>query len=130
MGNLARQLGLSVGHVAAILGHRSEQTMRTYAHLSSKHATPTAAKIGAAYDEARVAGEGAFGFNPPALRRARDQARLTQQALGDLLGVTKQTISAWERGVHPPSVADLHRLAVLLSLPVEALLARPPRRAA
>jgi integrase/DNA-binding XRE family transcriptional regulator len=124
------QLGLSIGHVAAILGHRSEETMRTYAHLSSKHAAPTAAKIGQAYDEARTCTGGAYGFDPAALRAARQQAGLTQQQLGAAISVTKQAISNWERGTNPPSVAELHRLAVLLGRPVDSLLARPPRRTA
>lgn len=74
-------------------------------------------------------GDGAYGVDPAALRRARDGAGLTQAAEGDLLGVTKQTVSKWERGVSSPTVAELQQLAVRLGRPVDFFLRRPPRAA-
>jgi transcriptional regulator with XRE-family HTH domain len=50
--------------------------------------------------------------NEPAwlLRKFRTELKLTQQALADLLGVTRVTLSGWERGRALPSLAK----AVLL----------------
>jgi len=122
------QLGLSVAHVAAILGHRSEECLQTYAHLCPIHATPTAKAIGDAYDETRMdhSQDGTWGVDALALRSARDAAGLTQAALGEAVGVTKQAISKWERGASSPSVAELHRIAVRLGHPVDHFFCRPP----
>jgi len=45
------------------------------------------------------------------IRAARASAALTQERLGDLLGVTKGNISAWENARHEPSFGQLQRIA-------------------
>lgn len=47
---------------------------------------------------------------------------LTQEALGDLVGVTKQTISGWERGRRSPSADDLIKLCQVLNCSADYLL--------
>lgn len=56
------------------------------------------------------------------IRQYREQLGLTQQALGDRVGVTRQTIAAWERGERDVGVVQLVRLARALAVPVELLL--------
>lgn len=46
-----------------------------------------------------------------ALRRAREQARLTQAGLAHKLGCTQQAIAQAERGVSNPTIAYLRRFA-------------------
>ena len=55
------------------------------------------------------------------LRDLRTGAELTQAALADRVGVTRQTIIAIERGGYVPSVALALELARALSTPVEEL---------
>ena len=55
------------------------------------------------------------------LRDLRTGAELTQAALAERVGVTRQTIIAIERGGYVPSVALALQLARVLSTPVEAL---------
>ena len=45
------------------------------------------------------------------IRRLRQERGLTQEALGERLSVTRQTVSQWERGVAYPDVATLQRVA-------------------
>lgn len=47
------------------------------------------------------------------VRAARRHAGLTQAQLGELIGVTKGNVSAWETGRHEPSYANLVRIAEL-----------------
>jgi putative transcriptional regulator len=56
------------------------------------------------------------------LRRHRLLAgEMTQEALADRAGVTRQTILAIEKGNYSPSVGLALRLAAILGVPVEAL---------
>lgn len=55
------------------------------------------------------------------LRELRSAAQLTQAALAERAGVTRQTIIAIERGGYVPSVALALQLARELSTPVERL---------
>lgn len=52
----------------------------------------------------------------------RDQAGLTQEELGARVGVTRQTIAAWEKGEREPGVLQLSRVATALGVPLERLL--------
>lgn len=45
------------------------------------------------------------------LRDVRLIAGLSQQVVADQLGVTRQALSAWERGVRTPSVVRLYEWA-------------------
>ena len=48
--------------------------------------------------------------------------RYTQEQLGALVGVTKQTISGWERGRRTPSADDLIKLCQVLNCSADYLL--------
>lgn len=50
---------------------------------------------------------------PQWVKEARQYARLTQEALGDQLGVTKGNVSGWENGRHQPSFAQLIKISRL-----------------
>ena len=58
------------------------------------------------------------------IRAYREQARLSQEELGNLLGVTRQTIAAWEKGDRAPSLEQFSKLARALSIPLDLLLER------
>jgi transcriptional regulator with XRE-family HTH domain len=57
---------------------------------------------------------------PPRLRETRRQARLSQQALADLVGVAQQHVARYERGVEPRASMAV-RLARALGTTVEQL---------
>lgn len=52
------------------------------------------------------------------IRAARKKSGLTQEQLGERLGVTKGNVSAWENGRHEPSYAQIQEMAVLSNLPL------------
>ena len=54
-----------------------------------------------------------------AMRKARG---LTQEVLGEKLGVTNKTVSRWETGAYMPDVGKLQDLAALLGVSVNELL--------
>ncbi|MEG2418728.1 helix-turn-helix transcriptional regulator [Eubacterium barkeri] len=58
-------------------------------------------------------------LNQLKMYRARDQ--LNQQALGKLVGVSRQTISLIERGDYSPSVTLALKIAKVFQVPVEAI---------
>ncbi|MCL2741328.1 MAG: helix-turn-helix domain-containing protein [Oscillospiraceae bacterium] len=57
------------------------------------------------------------------LRKARIGAGLTQQAVGDALGVTPQAVSKWERGESLPDILSLPELASMYGVGVGEILA-------
>ena len=65
------------------------------------------------------------------LKALRKEKKLSQEALAQALHVTRQTVSAWERGVARPDVDTLLRLAQVLEVEPERLLygAEPSQRA-
>lgn len=52
------------------------------------------------------------------IRAARKKADLTQEQLGEKLGVTKANVSSWETGRHKPSYEQIQRIAALSKLPL------------
>jgi Zn-dependent peptidase ImmA (M78 family)/DNA-binding XRE family transcriptional regulator len=56
-------------------------------------------------------------FNPTRLRIARDRIGLTGKELGDLCGVTAQTVSNWETGLTSPSAEDIAKLVRVTGFP-------------
>jgi SOS-response transcriptional repressor LexA len=54
------------------------------------------------------------------IRAARVKAELTQEKLGELLGVSKGNVSAWENDRHEPSYAQLQQISEIagMALPV------------
>ena len=59
------------------------------------------------------------------LKRLRQRAGLTQDALGERLHVTRQAVSAWETGKTAPDVETLAALAAALEVDVRALIYGP-----
>lgn len=55
----------------------------------------------------------------------REAAQLSQQELGEKVGVARQTISAWEQGIRDVSVAQLARIGRALHVPLGLLLSEP-----
>ena len=53
---------------------------------------------------------------------ARKAAGLTQEALGEKLGVSRQAVSKWESGASDPSTSNLLALAKLYGVSAEELL--------
>jgi transcriptional regulator with XRE-family HTH domain len=65
-----------------------------------------------------------------ALRDAYDGGRgLSQEKLGEALGVTTNTISRWETATYRPDLADLDRLAKFFGVSILTFLpeVRPPQ---
>jgi phage repressor protein C with HTH and peptisase S24 domain len=52
------------------------------------------------------------------IRAARKKADLTQEQLGERLGVTKGNVSAWENGRHEPSYSQIHEISALTKYPM------------
>ncbi|MCL2228304.1 MAG: helix-turn-helix domain-containing protein [Firmicutes bacterium] len=48
------------------------------------------------------------------LRQAREDKKLTQYQLADLLSVNQITVSTWERGTREPSVDMIRQIAIAL----------------
>lgn len=59
------------------------------------------------------------------LKRLRQRAGLTQDALGERLHVTRQAVSSWETGKTAPDVETLAALAAALEVDVRALIYGP-----
>src|SRR5262245_36362695 len=55
---------------------------------------------------------------PSKLRDARKVARLSQTELAELIGVSRQAVSAYERGDKSPEPATFQKIADILSQPV------------
>ncbi len=54
------------------------------------------------------------------IRRLRfERAEMTQQALADMVGVSRQTINAIEGGKYTPSLEVAFRIARVLGVPLE-----------
>ena len=61
------------------------------------------------------------------LRALREDAGLSQKALGEKVGVSRQAINALETGKHSPSLDLAFRLAGVFGLPVEDVFVNPHR---
>lgn len=57
-----------------------------------------------------------------ALKSRRTARGLTQEAVAEALGVSRQAVSKWENGSSEPSTANLLALAKLYGVDLEALL--------
>lgn len=56
------------------------------------------------------------------LKELRKQANLTQQELGEKLGVAKNTVSYWESGISQPSLEIIKEIATHFQVSVDYLL--------
>ena len=63
-------------------------------------------------------------INTERLRQARRQSKLTQDAVAELAGVNRNTISGYETGRVRPSMLALNMLATIYNKPVEWFFAR------
>lgn len=55
------------------------------------------------------------------IRTLRIERKLTQQELGELLGITAQAVSKWETGQATPDITLLPKLSVLFSCSIDSL---------
>lgn len=55
------------------------------------------------------------------IKEYRKKNGITQEAFGKRLGVSKQTVSKWEKGTLVPSLAKCFEIADILGIPPEAL---------
>ena len=62
------------------------------------------------------------------VRQRRLDRGLSQAALGDALGVSRQTVNAIETGRYDPSLPLAFRIAELFGLPIEDVFESPSRR--
>jgi Zn-dependent peptidase ImmA (M78 family)/DNA-binding XRE family transcriptional regulator len=62
---------------------------------------------------------------PARLREARKVMRLSQEELGNAVGVTRQAVSAYERGDKLPDPAVFERIAAVLAQPVSYFTSAP-----
>lgn len=60
------------------------------------------------------------------LRKARQEKRLTQQQVADLLGVAKSTYCQYETGASEPNIVRLKKLAKILETNIDSLLGIEP----
>ena len=60
------------------------------------------------------------------IRGARSHARLTQQKLGELCGLDRQSINRIEQGHQSPVLDNLIRIAGALEVPLADLVREPP----
>ena len=56
------------------------------------------------------------------IQAGRKAAGLSQEALGEKLGVSRQAVSKWENGTSEPNTSNLMALARLYGIPAEDLL--------
>ena len=62
-----------------------------------------------------------------AIRRLRfEHGEMTQQALADRVGVTRQTVNAIEQGKYSPSLEVAFRIAIVFGQPLEAVFHYQP----
>ena len=52
----------------------------------------------------------------------RKEKNLTQKDLGDLLDITDNSVSKWERGINAPDISQLKRIASIFNITVGELL--------
>lgn len=56
------------------------------------------------------------------IRTCREQKGISQEELGQAVGVTRQTIAAWEKSERTPSIEQLGKVARALGAPVDLLI--------
>ena len=61
-----------------------------------------------------------------AIRRRREELKLSQEYVAERLGVSRQAVSKWETGQSEPTAGNLVQLAEVLETTVDTLF-RPPQ---
>ena len=65
------------------------------------------------------------------IREARRKSGLSQEEMAGEIGVSRQTISNWEKGINSPPTASLEKISQRLGISVQELLGeRPPAQPA
>lgn len=64
------------------------------------------------------------------MKERRKELGMTQMDLAVRMGVQLSNVSSWERGAHTASVPNLRKLAGILGVSMEDLLADEPETAA
>lgn len=59
---------------------------------------------------------------PANLKRLRSKSAITQEQLGELLGVTRSTIASYENGINHPSIKQMRKLAEHFGVSIDYLL--------
>ena len=62
------------------------------------------------------------------IKTLRLQKRLSQEALGELLGVSAQAVSKWEQGITSPDISLLPALAECFGVTIDSLFQGVPKR--
>ncbi len=62
------------------------------------------------------------------IRRLREDRGITQEALAEVLNVTAQSVSKWERGTSMPDVQILPQIAVYFGVTIDQLFAMGPEQ--
>ena len=83
--------------------------------------------MGTSQGRGEVEMEHSFGARLSALR---SQAGLSQSALAEQLGVSRQAVSNWERDLSEPDIGSIERIAKVLAVPVSHLIDSPAGREA
>lgn len=60
------------------------------------------------------------------IRQLREAKGLTQDQLGDIVGVREKTVSRWENGRHTGYISNVRALAEALDVDVQAITGTPP----
>lgn len=69
-------------------------------------------------------------MNGKLMKERRKELGMTQMDLAVRMGVQLSNVSSWERGARTASVPNLRKLAVILGVSMEELLADEPETAA
>ena len=59
------------------------------------------------------------------LKELRKRADISQSELGEVLGVTGQTVLNWENGIYEPKIEHLIKLADYFNVTIDYLVERP-----
>ena len=62
------------------------------------------------------------------IKTLRLQKRLSQEALGELLGVSAQAVSKWEQGITSPDISLLPIMAECFGVTIDSLFQGVPKR--
>lgn len=56
------------------------------------------------------------------LKELREQNNFTQEEIANLLNISRQSISKWERGITSPDIRSLYKLSKLYNISMESLI--------
>ena len=56
------------------------------------------------------------------LKKLREENKFTQEEIANILNITRQSISKWERGISCPDVSSLYKLSQLYNISMESII--------